>query len=186
MSHILPGHNGLKNTVPLWIQPVSCYSLTGSRARVSPGGRIAAPGPSRHGQRLPEPRTSAEMLLPSILALLWLLLLLPGELLPTPDGRIWGFCFHRGAPKGTGGRGGEVWELLSLSAQAGCWGNVALSGLQAWFGSAGIQKFVSWLMKGEFLLSGFCHIRVEVGCFNVQDIVFLKNAFYLRFWLSLL
>lgn len=41
MSHILSDHNGLKNTVPLWIQPVSFYSLTGSSARVSPGRQIA-------------------------------------------------------------------------------------------------------------------------------------------------
>lgn len=40
MSHILSDHNGLKNTVPLWIQPVSFYSLTGSSARVSPGRQI--------------------------------------------------------------------------------------------------------------------------------------------------
>ena len=41
MSHILSDHNGLKNTIPLWIQPVSFYSLTGSSARVSPGRQIA-------------------------------------------------------------------------------------------------------------------------------------------------
>lgn len=166
MSHILPGHNGLKNTVPLWIQPVSSYSLTGSRVRVSLGGRIAARGPSRDGQRLREPQTSAEMLLPSIHPLLWLLLLLPGELLHTPRG--WrgaagrgdsGGPASRGAPKGSGRRlegVGAATGKLSLSAQgwqeSGCWENVALSGLRGLFGSAGVQNFVSWLMKGAFLL----------------------------------
>lgn len=57
MSHILFDHNGLKNTVPLWIQPVSFYSLTGSSARVSPGRQIAPhplvpPGMDRASARL--------------------------------------------------------------------------------------------------------------------------------------
>ncbi|KAM4653605.1 endothelial cell-specific chemotaxis regulator [Amazona ochrocephala] len=77
MSHILSNHNGLKNTVPLWIQPVSFYSLTGSSARVSPGRQIApSPScPSRDGQSLSsaaQPQATEKMLAPSIHPLLWL------------------------------------------------------------------------------------------------------------------
>ncbi|XP_041880879.1 endothelial cell-specific chemotaxis regulator isoform X3 [Corvus kubaryi] len=66
--------------------------VTGSRVRVSPGGRIAARGPSRDGQRLREPQASAEMLLPSIHPFLWLLLLLPGPTAST----------NSSSPAGTG------------------------------------------------------------------------------------
>ncbi|XP_017593648.1 PREDICTED: endothelial cell-specific chemotaxis regulator isoform X2 [Corvus brachyrhynchos] len=67
-------------------------SAAGSRVRVSPGGRIAARGPSRDGQRLREPQASAEMLLPSIHPFLWLLLLLPGPTAST----------NSSSPAGTG------------------------------------------------------------------------------------
>lgn len=199
MSHILPGHNGLKNTVPLWIQPVSSYSLTGSCVRVSPGRRIAARGPSRDGQRLRGPQSSAEMLLPSIHPLLWLLLLLPGEPLRIPRGARGaagrgnlGGPASRGAPKGTG------WECHWKAEppaqgwqESGCWGKCGFVRFTGFVWQCCNTK-ICFLVNEKsvsaevFGVSGFCHTRVKVEYFNVQDIVFLKNTFYLHFLLLLI
>lgn len=178
--------------------------------RVSPGGRIAARGPSWDGQRLREPQTSAEMLLPSIHPLLWLLLLLPGELLHTPRG--WRGAAGRGDLGGPASRGGSKgkraeagrcgschWEAQPLSSGVagvrllGKWGFVRFTGFvwQCW------NKKLCFLVNERsisaegcnaeaFVVSGFCQIRVKVERLNVQDIIFLRNTFYLHFFLSLI
>lgn len=197
MSHILPGHNGLKNTVPVWIEPVSSYSLTGSCAS-QPRQGIAARGPSRHGQRLGQPQPARRCC-------------------SRPSVRCSGSscCSQvscsapRGARGDRGDRGarlhgglrrqpGRGWELPLESqpcssgvAQPGCRdkrGFVRCAGLvwHCWNTEICLQVNERSVSAEAFGVSDFCQIRGEVECFNVQDIVFLKNSFYFHFLLSLI
>lgn len=186
MSHILSDHNGLKNTVPLWIQPVSFYSLTGSSARVSPGRQIAPhplvpPGMDRASAGLQSHKPPRRCWLRPSIRSSGSSAACSSEVrcsARTPPGRgkrhraggIWGAW---GGTKGTrlevhtcGSCHGKAQPLNSGVAGVGLLGkNAAVPGLQALTDGAGIKEPVSWLTKGAFLLRAVMLRRFVVSDF---------------------
>lgn len=139
--------------------------------RVSPGRRIGAVGPSRHGQRLLQQQSSAEMLLPCIHPFLWLLLLLPGELPSTPPGGFGGPRLHGGAPKGVLWRVGAPLES-SASIRVGLLGKMWLCRVYR----------VCFLVNGKSVSAeAFVKQELKVECFNAQGICFPQKKYIFLF-----